>query len=144
MDNLMGLRDEFRNAFAVERSGPASPSDRQGDLVDKVCKAVVRRGMVTPALMTLEMCRPLNFVAAQAMHFFKPIVSVILDGPSIAEFANFLEQRGSVEYLCRRLEHWDRIGPDSEDTAASSADDPEGASIATSEVSDAGGGPSDV
>jgi hypothetical protein len=140
----MGIRDELKKAFAVEKPGAAEPTERQQALVDTVCKAVARRGMVTPALMTLEMCRPLNFVAAQAMHFFRPIVSVILDGPSIAEFAAFLEQRGSVEYLCRRLEHWDRLGPDSEDTAAPAATDPEGASDAPSGHPDDGGGPSDV
>ena len=36
-----------------------------------------------------------------------PIVSVILDGPTIEEFATFLEQRGSVEFLIRRLEDLD-------------------------------------
>ena len=60
------------------------------------------------------MSRPLNFVASQAMHFFRPIISVILDGPSIGEFASFLEQRGSIEYLCQRLEHWNQVGPDFE------------------------------
>jgi len=140
----MGFRDELKRAFEVEKPGPAAPTDRQLELVDIVCRAVARRGMVTPALMTLEMCRPLNFVAAQAMHFFRPIVSVILDGPSIAEFASFLEQRGSVEYLCRRLEHWDRLGADLEDDSAAPAVDPEGASDAASDPSDDGDGPSDV
>jgi len=129
----MTWREEWKKAFAVEKPGAATPTERQSELVDTVCKVVVRRQMVTPALMTLEMCRPLNFVAAQAMHFFRPIVSVVLDGPAIAEFADFLEQRGSVEYLCRRLEHWDRIGPDSED--------PEGASDAPSGHPDEGSGP---
>ena len=92
----------------------------QMELVDIVCKAVVRRGMIVPALMALEMSRPLNFVASQAMHFFRPIVSVVLDGPSIAEFATFLEHRGSVEYLCQRLEYWDRVGPDAEDPDSTS------------------------
>ncbi len=140
----MGFREAWRNAFAVEKPGPAEPTPRQGELVDTVCKAVVRRGMVTPALMTLEMCRPLNFVAAQAMHFFRPIVSVLLEGPSMAEFDAFLEQRGSVEYLCRRLEHWNRLGPDAEDPASTTADDPEGASHAPSAVAADGDGPSDV
>ena len=132
----MGWRDELKNAFAVDKPGPAEPNDRQRELVDTVCKAVVRRQMVTPALMVLEMSRPLNFVAAQVMHFFGPIVSVVLDGPSIAEFASFLEQRGSVEYLCRRLEHWSQIGPD--------AEDPEGASDAQPATAEEGDGPPDV
>ncbi len=127
----MSWRDELKNAFAVEKPGPAEPNDRQRELVDKVCKAVARRQMVMPALMGLEMSRPLNFVAAQVMHFFGPIVSVVLDGPSIAEFASFLEQRGSVEYLCRRLEHWSQIGPDTEDSEGAS-----GAQSATAEEGD--------
>ena len=112
----MTWRDHLRNAFAVDKPGAAEPTERQREICDRVCRAVVRRGMTLPALMALEMGRPLNFVASQAIHFFKPIVSVILDGPTLEEFANFLEQRGSVEYLCQRLEHWERIGPDVEDT----------------------------
>ncbi len=132
----MSWQDGFRHAFAVDKPGPSSPTDRQVELVDTLCKAVVRRKLVTPAIMTLQMCRPLNFVAAQAMHFFRPIASVVLDGQAIKELTTFLEHRGSVEYLCRRLEHWDRIGPDS--------NDPVGAPDAQSAPADEGDGPSDV
>ena len=103
----MSWLERFKHAFAVD-SGSTEPTERQMELVDIVCKAVVRRGMIVPALMALEMSRPLNFVASQAMHFFRPIISVILDGPSIGEFATFLEQRGSIEYLCRRIEALDK------------------------------------
>ena len=111
----MSLRDDIRNAFAVDKPGSAEPNERQAEICDVVCRAVIRRGMLVPALMALEMSRPLNFVASQALHFFHPIIAVILDGPTIEEFATFLEQRGSVEYLCQRLEHWDRVGPDAEE-----------------------------
>ena len=112
----MSWRDRMRNAFAVDKPGAAEPTERQAEICDRVCKAVVKRGMTLPALMALEMGRPLNFVASQAIHFFTPIISVILDGPTIEEFATFLEQRGSVEYLCQRLEHWDRVGPEAQET----------------------------
>ncbi|MDG2423663.1 MAG: hypothetical protein P8M22_06780 [Phycisphaerales bacterium] len=112
----MSWRDELRTAFAVDKPGVAEPTDRQREICDRVCKIVVRRGMTLPALMALEMGRPLNFVASQAIHFFNPIISVVIDGPTVKEFATFLEQRGSVEYLCQRLEHWDRVGPDAEET----------------------------
>ena len=112
----MSWRDQIRNAFAVDKPGAAEANERQAEICDRVCRAVVRRGMTLPALMALEMGRPLNFVASQALHFFRPIISVVLDGPTIEEFATFLEQRGSVEYLCQRLEHWDRVGPDAVET----------------------------
>ena len=121
----MSWLEHLKHAFAVD-SGPVEPTERQMELVDIVCKAVVRRGMIVPALMALEMSRPLNFVASQAMHFFRPIVSVILDGPSIAEFATFLEQRGSIEYLCQRLEHWNQVGPDFEDETSKYPTDNDG------------------
>jgi hypothetical protein len=130
----MSWQEEFKKAFAVDKPGEAEPSKHLAEIVEKVAKAVARRRMTTPALMALEMGRPLNFVAAQAIHFFRPIISVVLDTRDIKEFATFLEQRGSVEYLCRRLEHWSQIGPDAEDT--------EGASDAQSASAEEGDGPS--
>jgi hypothetical protein len=132
----MTWRDEFRKAFAVDPPGEAEPTEALAEIVDTAAKAVVRRNMTTPALMALEMGRPLNFVASQAIHFFRPIISVVLDTQAINEFATFLERRGSVEYLCRRLEHWSQVGPD--------AEDPEGAPDASSAPADRGDGPSDV
>jgi hypothetical protein len=60
--------------------------------------------MTTPALMALEMSRPLNFVAAQAMHIVRPAAELVLDTQALKLFADFLEQRGSMEYLCNRLQ----------------------------------------
>ena len=39
----MSWREQFKHAFAMEK-GAVEPNDRQMELVDKVCKAVVRRG----------------------------------------------------------------------------------------------------
>jgi hypothetical protein len=37
------------------------------------------------------------------MHFFQPIISAVLTGDGYTEFSHFLEQRGSVDYLCNRI-----------------------------------------
>lgn len=118
----MSLKDKVRHAFAVEKPEDIDPTEHQKQVVDKVCKAVVRRRMTVPALMVLEMSRPLNFVASQVIHFFRPIVSVVLDTAGIEAFANFLEHRGSVEYLARRLDYWeDRgVGDDADEADSSS------------------------
>ena len=63
--------------------------------------------MTTPALLFIEMSRPLNYLGAQALHFFDPIVSVLVDTTGYRHFAEFLEQRGSLEHLCRRIEHFE-------------------------------------
>lgn len=94
----------LKHAFAVDPPGPAEPTDEQRAAVDTICGEVVRRRMVLPALMALEMSRPLNYVGSQAIHFFTPIISALTDADAHRHVAEFLEKRGSVEYLCSRIE----------------------------------------
>ncbi len=97
-----GFWNALRHAFAVE-TGPSEPTDRQRATVDKLCAEVVRRRMSTPALMALEMTRPLNYVGSQVMHFFAPLATVLFDKGAYNDLAKFLEQRSSIDYLCRRI-----------------------------------------
>ena len=97
----------LKHAFAVDSPGPAKPTDTQQAVVDKVCKEIVRRHLTTPALLFLETFRPLNYLGSQTMYFFQPIVSAVLKGDGYRYFAEFLERRGSVDYLCQRIEDFE-------------------------------------
>ncbi len=97
----------LKNAFAVETPEGNEPTAEQKAVVDKVCLEIVRRKMTTPALLFLESFRPLNYIGAQVMHFFQPIVSVILNTEAYQHFSQFLEQRNSVDYLCQQIEYFD-------------------------------------
>jgi len=94
----------WKHAFAVESAAQLEPSDAERAAADRVCREIVRRHLSTPALLFLEVSRPLNYIGAQAMHFFQPIVSAVLPGEGYRVFTEFLERRGSVDYLCRRIE----------------------------------------
>ena len=94
----------LKNAFAVDPPGPAKPTEPQQAVVDSVCREVARRHLTTPTLIFLETFRPLNYVGSQLLHFFQPIVSAVLRGEGYRHFTDFLEQRGSVDYLCERIE----------------------------------------
>lgn len=98
----------LRNAFAIEPRKAAAVAPEQQALVDRLCREVVRRGIATPAIAFLEMSQPLNGVAAATLHFFTPIVSVVFDVEGCRRFAEFLEQRGSIEVLIRRIEELQR------------------------------------
>ena len=115
----------LKHAFAVDADGPAEPTDTQRAIVDRICREVVRRRISTPALLFLEANRPLNYLGSQVMHFFAPLATVLLDKGSYQAFATFLEHRGSIEYLCRRIEaleaESDRKGAD---PPAEDSDDP--------------------
>jgi hypothetical protein len=105
---MSNLRAKLKHAFAVESETDFEPTEKQREVVDRLAKEVARRRMTTPALLFLEMSRPLNFIASQIMHYFQPIISAVLDTGGYQAFAEFLEHRGSVQYLCRRIEHFER------------------------------------
>ena len=96
--------DWLKHAFAIEPDGPVEPTEGQTAVIDRLCRQVVARGMTTPALVFLESVRPLNFVTSQTLTFFAPVLSAVADASACAELATFLERRGSVDYLCRRIE----------------------------------------
>lgn len=111
---------------AFDTSGPDEPpSAAQLELADKLCHEVVRRGLALPALVFLEMSRPLNRLSSQAIHFLAPVLGMfknnsseqnspavdtppesIPDKPAATHelLAQFLERPDSVEYLCQRID----------------------------------------
>ena len=100
----------LKHAFAVD-DGPVEPTPEQQVAVDWFCLQVAKRHLSTPGLIGLEMSRPLNFIASQAMHFCEPAVWAIapqLFHTGYKEFAAFLEKRGAIDYLCRRIEHFEQ------------------------------------
>jgi hypothetical protein len=107
----MTARDWFRHAFAVDPPGPAQPTPEQQLAVDWVCVQIAKRHMTTPGLIFLEMSRPLNWIGAQTMHFFRPGVWALAAEPTYdayKQFSTFLEQRGSTEYLAERVEFFEQ------------------------------------
>ena len=106
---------------AFDTSGPAGPpSAAQFELVEKLCHEIVRRRLALPALVFLEMSRPLNTLSAQVLHFLAPILGMFAGrveppAPPVSEatppppaahelLAQFLERPDSVEHLCGRIE----------------------------------------
>ena len=94
----------LKHAFAVEPTGPVEPSPAQVAAIDAVCREIARRGMTLPAQMALDSSAPLGFLAGQSLRFFEPFQATVLDPVGVRQFAGFLEKRGAVEYIARRLE----------------------------------------
>jgi hypothetical protein len=98
------VREFLRNAFALDDGKPCAPSDDERAILERLVDEVVRRRLAAPALAFLEMSRPLNVVGAAVIHFFTPIAAVLTNPVHLRRFADFLERRGSVDYLCRMIE----------------------------------------
>lgn len=98
------MLDWLKHAFAIDPSGAALPSHSQAKAIDRVLREVVRREMILPAQLILDSSGPLSYVAGQSIRFFEPFLATILDPAATREFAAFLERRGAVEYISKRLE----------------------------------------
>lgn len=99
----------LKHAFAIESA--FAPSDEERALADRLCREIIRRKLTVPALAFLEMSRPLNSLGAQALHFFTPLLSAVMEPEQVRRFAEFLDRRGSIDWLCRRLEELDGEAP---------------------------------
>lgn len=101
------LRSRLSHAFAVDPPGPAEPTPEQRASVEWVCAQIAKRRLAAPSVLALETMRPLNWVGAQAMHGFAPAIQALASRQGwegYRSFASFLERRGSVEWLVRRIE----------------------------------------
>lgn len=89
--------------------GDAAAEDERAtrELIEKVARAVVARGMAVPAILVLESSKPLSFLGSQALHFLEPFVRALMDGATFTLFAKALEDRENVERLLVRIEALD-------------------------------------
>ena len=104
----MKMWEWLKHAFAVESPGPPVPSPSQAIAIDVVCHEIVRRKMVLPVQMMLESSAPLNYVIGQMLRMVEPFLGVLLEPTAVKDFVSFLEKRGAMEYLSRRLEELQR------------------------------------
>jgi hypothetical protein len=129
MSDERSLFERLRHAFAIEDAASFQPTERERAIAEKLCREVVRRRMTTPAVLLLEMSRPLNYLGAQALHFFQPFGTVLVDPRAWETFAGFIERRGSVEYLCRLIEDLEAARPEgTESTNEQTPSEPAGTS----------------
>jgi hypothetical protein len=93
----------LRHAFALDEEAFAPDAEEQV-VLERLAQEIVRRRLTTPALLLLEVGRPLNFVSAQALHFLQPLLACIADARSLEVFARLVERRGAVDALIARIE----------------------------------------
>jgi len=94
----------WKHAFAIDLPGASRPDPQHRSAIDGVLREIVRRRMTIPARLMLESMPNMNYLGAQALHFFAPFVAVLGNREGYDAFASFLEQRGSVEYMIHRLD----------------------------------------
>ncbi len=101
---MAGKASWWQHAFAVEPDGPVVPTPEQAIVIDALCQRVIDRGLALPAILFLESSRPLGPLAAQSLLMLQPWFELAVDPRQLTVLTKFLDQRGSLELLCRRIE----------------------------------------
>ena len=80
------------------------PDERRDELVDKLAEKVIQRGMQTPAILMLEMHKPLSFLAGQSLLLGSGFLAPLFGPQNVQQYAKLLESRDNIELLIQRIE----------------------------------------
>ena len=62
------------------------------ELIDKIAGKIVSRRLSVPAVLFMEVLKPLNFFGAQTLNFFGPIIESLLKKENIERILQRIEE----------------------------------------------------
>ncbi len=80
-----------------------SPEERE-KLIDELAQRIVNRGMETPAIMFLEMHKPVAFLASQTMLVASPVLAPVFGFEGVERYSRLFSTQENVERLIQRIE----------------------------------------
>jgi hypothetical protein len=76
---------------------------KQSDLIDRLARAVVARRLEAPAVLFLELNRPLGFIFSQATCFARPFLAFFLPTADVEAAAQVLDNPSALDALLTRI-----------------------------------------
>ena len=77
-------------------------------LIEHLAEQISRWRLNVPAILLLQVTRPLGFIASQGLLLCQPLLSFVYDAPRVADYAELLADRASMDRLVARLEETER------------------------------------
>ena len=84
------------------------PEADQQAILEKVARQIVKRRLTVPAILVLEVCKPLNFLGSQLLIAFNPFLQSIFNTAEFQKFALIIEKDTNVEVLIKLIENLNR------------------------------------
>ena len=83
---------------------PATSESLQSEreTVERLADAVVGQGLVTPAILVLELLKPFSFLGSQFLLLLQPLLGPL--SQEAGRYAALLENRENVDRLLQRLD----------------------------------------
>lgn len=79
-------------------------AEQRDAVIERIAREVVGRRMETPAILFLEMHKPLSFVASQGVLVGAPVFAPFFGIKNVEVASRLMANRGNVELLIRRIE----------------------------------------
>ena len=73
-------------------------------LIEHLTEQISRWRLTVPAILFLQVTRPLTFIASQGLLLCQPLLSFVYGAPRIEDYAELLADRASIDQLVSRLE----------------------------------------
>jgi hypothetical protein len=83
----------------AELSGESSEQ-----LIKRLAERLGQWGLSLPAILCLEVVRPLSFIASQGLLLCEPLLGFLSRTPQVAEYADLMADRANVDRLVAYLE----------------------------------------
>ena len=81
-------------------------TQRRQQLIDQVAYRIAKMRLIAPAILFLEMNKPLAFIGAQTLLMAQPFLDIGLNRADVSDLASILEERTGVDELINRLEFY--------------------------------------
>ena len=72
--------------------------------IEDIARHIVRRRLETPAILLLEMHKPVSFIASQALVVGTPFLGPIVGVDRLARYGSILHDRANLDRLIRRID----------------------------------------
>jgi len=89
--------------FDTDLTTPLS-DERRAEVIDAIARKIVDRRLETPAVLFLDMHKPLSFVASQAMLVGLPFLGIFFGAQPVADVSKLFADPANVEALISRIE----------------------------------------
>ena len=90
--------------FDLDLSAPLT-EERKNEVIESIAKKIVDRHLQTPAVLFLDMHKPLSYIASQSVLVAMPLLGLLFGPDSIVDMSKFLAERENIEALIARIEN---------------------------------------
>jgi hypothetical protein len=94
---------DFLRSHPEDEAERAAGNARKQEIIEKLSRAIVSRRLQSPAVLFLELNRPLGFLASQAALFARPFLGFFLQPEDVSAAAEMLADPEAFDQLLARL-----------------------------------------